>query len=572
METSNEILSVVITDAIRAHTDAVGVLIRDVPTPDSVKLLEGLKNLIEKEKIDLRICYVRSGGKEAEKKVKINSKFFSVVVEQAERWRNDPNLKALIVVIAHGDEAKLSSLEDFRIISSYELKTILVEKALGDEQGGQNDVQVKWWKYLEYDDAVGLGQLIDYWLSLKGKKGQSFLEASSREIHLLGLLPDPQLFDDPRESSILGRIALNRDLISKLQTLTPKDRRLMVIAVENEKDTKNKKKLQEALDQLDRLRWEGEGLQSISFQSAERLIKGRKAKKKSKDDTTKSQTEKVIDIAAESLTKKSRVSDIKSIVEDLQTQLNNLDQSKLQPQALKISTPEISTDAITIAQLDILNLISKMLDDNKYGGVLEIDASNLKMALRRFDVQQHLISYWDFKRIEEFFDDLSEDDTGSLFTQQLKEYNEVRKHILPLARSLTVEPLAVAANPKSRNAILKFINSYEILCKTIRDGYEQLFNKFGSDFNDILSHLILLETIFIKTKDRIYALISPTHPLFLWHYGRYCQIINEQRELFDEKDKILITQAAKNLPNFLMALFVPQIVFDKNYMSVDSAF
>ena len=67
-------------------------------------------------------------------------------VEQAERWRNDRDLKALIVVIAHGDEAKLSSLEDFSAITSRELKDILVRRALGEE-AGQNEVQSRWWRH-----------------------------------------------------------------------------------------------------------------------------------------------------------------------------------------------------------------------------------------------------------------------------------------------------------------------------------------------------------------------------------------------------------------------------------------
>ena len=59
--------------------------------------------------------------------------------------------EALIVVIAHGDEAKLSSLEDFSAITSRELKSILVRRALGEE-AGQSEVQSRWWRHLDADD------------------------------------------------------------------------------------------------------------------------------------------------------------------------------------------------------------------------------------------------------------------------------------------------------------------------------------------------------------------------------------------------------------------------------------
>ena len=89
--------------------------------------------------------YLREGGQAAAKAAGFDGGDFSTEVEQAERWRNDRDLKALIVVIAHGDEAKLSSLEDFSAITSRELKDILVRRALGEE-AGQNEVQARWWR------------------------------------------------------------------------------------------------------------------------------------------------------------------------------------------------------------------------------------------------------------------------------------------------------------------------------------------------------------------------------------------------------------------------------------------
>ena len=130
---------------------------------------------------------------------------FSAEVEEAERWRNDRDLTALIVVIAHGDEAKLSSLEDFSAVTSRELKHILVRRALGEE-AGQNEVQVRWWRLLDEDDSIGLGPLIDYYTALVGKTGEDYLDASSREIYHLGLLPDHEFFNDPREAAVKRRL------------------------------------------------------------------------------------------------------------------------------------------------------------------------------------------------------------------------------------------------------------------------------------------------------------------------------------------------------------------------------
>jgi hypothetical protein len=108
----------------RRRQGAVGVLVRDVPAPDPDRLLSALAALRD-EGIELRIAYLREGGQAAAKKAGFNGGDFSIEVEQAERWRNDRELRALIMVIAHGDEAKLSSLEDFSAITSRELKDIV---------------------------------------------------------------------------------------------------------------------------------------------------------------------------------------------------------------------------------------------------------------------------------------------------------------------------------------------------------------------------------------------------------------------------------------------------------------
>ena len=176
--TPGEVLADLIAEGVRRREGAVGVLVRDVPAPDPNRLLHALAALRD-EGIDLRIDYLREGGQAAAKGAGLDGDVFSTEVEQAERWRNDRDLSALIVVIAHGDEAKLSSLEDFSAITSRELKSILVRRALGEE-AGQSEVQSRWWRQLDADDSVGLAPLIDYYTALAGKTGHDFLDAASR--------------------------------------------------------------------------------------------------------------------------------------------------------------------------------------------------------------------------------------------------------------------------------------------------------------------------------------------------------------------------------------------------------
>ena len=108
---------------MRPHAGAVGVIVRDIISPDPKTLLQRLNAIRTQSGFpDLRIAYLLPGGEEAAKEIGASADVFSTKIEQAERWRNDRDLEALIVIIARGDEAKLSSLEDFGTVTSKNLK------------------------------------------------------------------------------------------------------------------------------------------------------------------------------------------------------------------------------------------------------------------------------------------------------------------------------------------------------------------------------------------------------------------------------------------------------------------
>ena len=127
---------------------------------------------------------------------------------------------------------------------------------------------------------VGLAPLIDYYTALAGKTGHDFLDAASREIGHLGLLPDPEFFNDPHEAAVKRRLERNRELSSRLQMLNAQDRRRITDVLQAETDDDARKALQEALSQLDRTRVDGGGGTAISFQAADQLVRARVKKPK----------------------------------------------------------------------------------------------------------------------------------------------------------------------------------------------------------------------------------------------------------------------------------------------------
>src|SRR5438067_13172706 len=93
--TPPEVLADLIAEGVRRRRGAVGVLVRDVPAPDPDRLLNALAAL-RTEGIDLRIAYLREGGQAAADAAGFDGGAFSTEVQQAERWRNDRELSALL--------------------------------------------------------------------------------------------------------------------------------------------------------------------------------------------------------------------------------------------------------------------------------------------------------------------------------------------------------------------------------------------------------------------------------------------------------------------------------------------
>ena len=562
MRMPEHLLSELITDALRQCDGAVGVIVRDVLSPDPKTLLQRLSSMHEEEAFpELRIAYLRPGGEDAARAVGVGDDVFSTEIEQAERWRNERGLEALIVVVARGDEAKLSSLEDFGTITSSELKSSLVERAMGGPVG-ENDVQTYLWQMLADDDAVGLGQLVDYYLSLEGKDGTEFKTASWRELHRLGLLPDPALFDSSNRQVMQRRLQSNREIVERLQMLTPKDRRTIKQVVESESDLEEKAKLREAVDQLHRTRSTGGSMGSIDFDNAQRLVKARTKKPVVNDGSPRrAAPERSVDVASEALVDSGRAGDLAELLAGIQENLESTETTSVRTERIRTQFSDSSMEVFTNVRLDIVNLVTKVLDNGVYGGLVQVDLDNIDDLLRRFNVQEHVVDKWMRGEICQILKDIAEAvEGGDEIAERFVTYDKARNAILPYMRTLTAEPLVVAADTKARSELLAVVSAYEHLMRGLRERYDEIFEVVGSDIDEFVGRLLLADIVVIKGEERHFALLSPVHPLFIWHYAAYAELVAVQRERLDDRDKTLVAEAAQRLPNFLTSLYIPAVV------------
>ena len=561
MRTAEHILSELIAEAIRRYTGAVGVLVRDILSHDPKTLLQRLIAMHDEEGFpELRIAYLIPDTEDIASELGLDGTIFGAEIEQAERWRNERDLEALIVVIARGDEAKLSSLEDFWTVTTQDLKAVLVERAMGGP-AGENDVQAQLWEMLANDDAVGLSQLVDYYLSLEGKDGTEFKNGSSRELHRLGLLPDPFLFNQSDASAMRRRLQSNREMVERLQMLTPKDRRTIKQVVEAETDPDEKAKLLRALDQLHRTRSLGQPMDFIDYENVQRLVKARSKKRRTENDKPpRPAVEKSIDVASETLVNPHRVEDLSELLENLRLTLASADVTSVRPEKVRTQFSVSSTESFTTVRLDVVNLVAKVLDDGIYGGLIRIDLDDIDDLLRRFNAQEHVLSNWTRKDIYRVLDHIAEAvEGGREIAKRFAAYDAARTAILPYLRALSAEPLVVAADAESRKKLTEAVRAYENLTNGLREHYDNILEVVGPDVDELVGLLLLMDIVVIRGAERLFALLSPVHPLFVWHYATYADLVEAQRDRLDDRDKELVSDAARRLPNFLSSLYVPAV-------------
>ena len=114
-----ELVADLLAEEVREQSEAgvVGALV-EVPQLEAASAVLAVGGLLG-ESLDLRIAYLLAGGEEAGASVGLGDDVFDVTVERAEVWRNEQGLEATIIVIAAGDEARLSSLREFVGITSH---------------------------------------------------------------------------------------------------------------------------------------------------------------------------------------------------------------------------------------------------------------------------------------------------------------------------------------------------------------------------------------------------------------------------------------------------------------------
>jgi hypothetical protein len=585
------LVSALLCEKVIRCAGSLGVVVQDVPYLQAAEVIAGLARVLES--VDLRIAVLTPDAESLAEEAGIPPEKFSATVQQAEVWRNDRSLAATIVVVPFGDQARLSSLQEFETIGPAVLKGLLVAQA----QAGladTNDVLLKWWSRLATDRNISFGQLVDYYVALPSGQDNAadFKAQSSRQLPRLGLLSDPELFDSAREQIISQRVRNNRELVGRLQMLTDADRRTMTDNIANETDPARRRALLRSHYLLYKLR-RGESADQLTFAEASELMTQRKRPRKvipstppidrgQQNDTREGQPEQDGDgngdipmpprpspqplpaFAAEALLSgdDSHSEDLISARENVRKAVDDLD----------ARTTSSGNERLTFAlpsglslrgqvRPEVLDLVMRLVDKGRWGGWINSTAGDIEQRIAGYRGEEDLRRLWTSDLIREFLEAI-EDQSGRELSQAFAELDAARNAVVPFTPELAASPLLVASALDSRELIRVYVDRYHALLTCISRVYGELFSNYTSDADQLIAEILLLDTVVFGSGSQAIAMLTPLHPLYLWRYSEFALVVAAQRSRLGPLDEKLVVESAGKLPNFLTSLYLPDLTVD----------
>lgn len=569
-----------IREALREAQGQPGVLVRDVPHLNPDAILTELAALLA-EGVDLRIAYLDPEAPDAARGADIPEELFSDRVEAAETWRNTRGLDALIVVITQSDAAKLTSLEDaFVLINPAQLRPFLIDRAavLFSEP---NEVLPRWWTIIGGDEQISFSDLVDYYLALAPLTGTALRDAAALQINRLGLLPDPAFFDRPSERDLRRQLEDNRALALRLANFSEEDRQKVDAVLRSESDPQRRAELRRRLRDLQEYRRGGQ--LGLTAEDARQLLKIRSSRSapvppapggepqpEPPPEPAPPPPRDLTALAVENLLRPDEGQDdddtsdssLDAAIAVLQDQIDDIQDSTVRPEPVGVTLPS-GARVDEVVSTDILNLVRRLVAEGRYGGLVRAVGDDVATMVRGFLQSAEVIQHWERTRIAEFLDAFAERSAEfAAIKEAFAAFDEARNQLLAHLGELCVSPMLVATAPRSRGLVAPVIDRYRDLVAATRDTYGNLHAAYGDDARALVEQLMLIDTVFLDNGRSLLALLTPLHPLLLWHFFEFGRVIGEQGELLEPRDRDLVRSEFQSggVPLFFASLGVTRLV------------
>ena len=508
----------------------IGILVRQIPYLEGKWVLMALDGLRGGPN-GVRIALLGVGDPDANTRDAVELGYlpdqdFTTQVEVAESWRNQPGLSN-IVVVAAADLPKLTSFAELGEVSSADLKRLLCKRA-GQEISAfeeHNNVQITWWDQLAHDDRVSLAESLDYYLAQVDLPFAERLQSSTRDLWKLGLIPDDHLFDAPQRQGIRRRVTENRKLMDTISQMTPPTRKKVADRIAREPNQAQRQRFGLVFRDIQAL-YDGGGqaLQRLQMEDVIALLRfrtgGPTPPRKLKVDIDSYILELILDPEFDHVGELPE--QITGWIETLLEELEDIrEDSNSKPTSITIE--DISTHVlVATARTDIMDLITIAIDEGRLSVSFATDQADCQTSLRQAHNLERIGEVTQ-EEIQRYLEHIATTEQGHLLKSRFDALMEARSRITSgqnthFVDGLMTAPLLMLSDADNCGMVQEYVTAYERLCEEMVSGYQSLYAEFDDNVRDLYSLLILMDIILFSSPHGTYALMSPLHPLWLWHY------------------------------------------------------
>lgn len=575
MITKQEIL----VEVLRQRLDVakIGVIVRGIVDVDPIAAISSISNSNSQK------YYVAAVGYDGYEASETDLLTVSPMIEDAVKWRSNPELAGRIIAFVRNDSDKLHSLAEFDTVTTRDLSIQLLSERIIQ---ANNTPSAKFWSALrDTSSYYSFDLLYEFVAAVYEYPNEN--EAIAKNMWHLGLLCDYDILNTNVKPE--DRLSKNRELIIIIGQLSEESRKKISKAL-TKSSKENNNDLHNAYRNLQEYFKYGHKntLQHLSYNIVQQLLVSPKAvspKKKGEEPPDSPPTDKATPLRArdvESIIAETIVDPSDEDIDTLQELLGELDKKFDETNEDNKDTFPSIGGVFENRQILLENhnnqfrkIIGTACSIDAWGGILVTQEGVLRDALSS-----------DFESFSPFLPTDQDTKTGfdgSALFEFIKRFDVQFE-----SKSLdNVEPFApildklVAARQALLNK-LDLVMYFPVLAFGVHKELGKALEEYMVAWTDLLrvycrneivmheispkgtvfiaKSLMLLDVLYIKTPTEWKGMLMPTHPLHLWRYYEVFKELRNHRDQMSEEDAVDLTKALVSLPQMLNFIVVDKAV------------
>lgn len=497
----------------------------------------------------------------------INHVNYSFSVEDAEASRNNGDETIFrVLIIKRTELEKVSSLRWFPEIGLemvYTQSCDYVRKALKDTNT-VIEALIQALRSKQIRSLLSFECVLNY-LELLLKASVTDLPVAIQEnFYRLGLLADRSIVSkSPDKKEFVARIKRNHAILERISNLEQAERQSITNFYAKSQDKRDVPRLI-----LSYYKTKNEDLlKQMDLEDVESCLKTVKEKTDTSTKTKKPPVLKPTPFAAQLVFE----GDTEKINEVLDQIKQNVDE---RTNAKKGERVEVMCDG-TRVQVKAEPLTEKVADqmttDDDLGGIIHADVESPDEAIKELEKFEYIPFRKsildrirnDLCRISELLAD------GEQISEYLDKYINAREAVVPYKKRLQDVPMLQVLAKYSD--FEEYIRAYERLLDVINNDFPKIWSIAASNAKSIINAVMSLDYIFVVGENRLHAMPTPLHPLYLWKFVELAKEILSSKgvsaveeSFLSEDDKAFIIRKAEDIPDPLSVMLLPATVTERN--------